>query len=158
MRADDHNNMAFTTYNWIVAGGTIVDGQGSWEISVLTGSQPGNHFDKWVRAENTCGVSSYYGEYGYIGECGGGEFMVIPNPADSYVDIAVDRETIQARESTLDGESNLRIFDKMGIMNFTTQVQEFPYRINTGNLAEGIYLIQIVNNGKSYSLTLLIEH
>ena len=67
-----------TSYNWIVSGGTIISGQGEKEITALAGSNPGTHFDKWVRAENTCRVSDYYGEYGYIEDCGGGEFIVIP--------------------------------------------------------------------------------
>ncbi len=110
LTVSDHNNYSYTSYNWIVSGDTIISGQGEKEITVLVGSNPGTHFNKWVRAENTYGVGDYYGEYGYIEDCGGGEF------------------------------------------------KEFPFRINTSNLPDGLYIINIIYEGKIFSMQVMIEH
>jgi hypothetical protein len=158
MTASTHMNLSYTTFNWIVSGGTITQGQGTKEITVLAGSTPGNHFDKWVRTENACGVSSYYSDYGYIIDCGGGEFVADPNPADGYMDVDVDMDRILDQEISLEDVSVLRMFDKMGIIVYTAQTSEFPYRINTGNLAEGFYVIQMVNGMRSWAIQVIIEH
>jgi hypothetical protein len=125
---------------------------------VLAGSNPGNHFDKWVRAENACGVSSYYGKYGYIIDCGGGEFLVYPNPADEYFEININPEKTLANKINIIGESTIRMFDKMGMIVYTGQIKEFPYQIITKNLIAGIYVIQIINGEKSYSVKVIVEH
>jgi hypothetical protein len=154
----DHNNYNYTSYYWIVAGGTIISGQGEKEICVLSGSNPGTHFDKWVRAENVCGVSNYYSKYGYIDDCGGGEFLAIPNPADDYIDIIINEEQIAYENLSLANEYIMSMIDKMGILKYTAEIREFPYRISTKGLPNGLYIINLLGDGKIFSLQVIIEH
>lgn len=67
-------------------------------------------------------------------------------------------ERILAQEISLGDVSVLRMFDKMGIIVYTAQIREFPYRIATDNLAEGLYMIQIINGERSFTVQVIIEH
>ena len=47
---------------------------------------------------------------------------------------------------------------KAGIVKYTDRVYEFPHRVNTSNLSNGVYIIRVVYDGKTYSSRLLIDN
>jgi len=104
---------------------------------------------------NQCGSGIIPLAHGY-GPCGG--LMASPNPADNYVDINIDPERIDPTKLASNVEYVLYIYDNMGVAKNTTQFKDFPYRINTGSLQEGVYFIQIQFNDEKYSLPITIKH
>jgi hypothetical protein len=50
------------------------------------------------------------------------------------------------------------MFDKMGTIVYTAQIREFPYRIATDDLTEGLYMVQIINGERSFSVQVIIAH
>jgi hypothetical protein len=129
-------------------------------ISINTNSQPGGQI--MVDATTCCtGCGSKRILIDYVGQywdCGGGYFMASPNPADSYIDIDVDKEKKTADGVSVANEYALTIIDKMGMVKYTDEFKEFPYRINTGELPEGLYIINLLYEGKISSIKVVIEH
>ena len=88
--------------------------------------------------------------------------MASPNPGSEYVDIDFVPEAteLRATSSTLDLE--VKLVDKMGTVVCTENVFSFPYRINTGKLKGGNYVVMIRDKkakSKTYeSFQILIEH
>lgn len=46
----------------------------------------------------------------------------------------------------------------MGMIKFNDRFYEFPYRLNTGGLQNGIYVISIVYKDKTYSSRVVIDN
>lgn len=107
-----------------------------------------------VVGNNECG-SSVPVQCGY-GPCGG--FMAAPNPADNYIDIIINEEFISAESLNPGSEYILTMVDKMGEVKYTAEVREFPYRINTSYLEEGLYIINLIYDSEIISMQVIIEH
>jgi hypothetical protein len=128
------------------------------KIWLRTPSNP-NYGTVRVSIKNDCGWSDYSGITVYPGYCGGGGyFTASPNPANDYLDIAADEETIAADSISLEAECVLIMIDNMGIIKYLIELQEFPFRINTSNFPEGLYIINLLYEGKISSIRILIEH
>ena len=129
-------------------------------ISINTNSQPGGQI--MVDATTCCtGCGSvrilidYVGQYG---DCGSRYYMAFPNPADDYLDIDINEEKMTADGISIGNEYAVTIVDKMGVMKYTDEFKEFPYRINTRNLPEGLYIINLLYEGKISSIKVVVEH
>jgi hypothetical protein len=67
---------------------------------------------------------------------------VYPNPAQDQVNVVLDYE----------GLTSVRIYDMNGKVVFSTEVEQSNILpINIENLQQGIYFLQVINNGNSYS-------
>jgi len=97
----------------------------------------------------------YVGQYW---DCGGGYFMAFPNPADSYVDIDIDEEKMAADGISIVNEYVLTMVDKMGTVKYTDEFKEFPYKIDTKDMPEGIYIITLTYDKKISTIKVVIEH
>ncbi len=84
--------------------------------------------------------------------------MASPNPADNYIDIDIDKEKMTTEGLSVGKEHVLTMVDKMGMVKYTAEFKEFPYRINTSNLPDGLYIINLIYEGKAFSITIIIEH
>ncbi len=84
--------------------------------------------------------------------------MASPNPGDSYIEIDVDKEEAKLKQISFEGDILLKLFDKMGTVKLTTEFKNFPYRIDTGNLPEGLYVVLIMNGKNINSLELIVKH
>ncbi len=84
--------------------------------------------------------------------------MINPNPADTYLVIDIYEEEMNVSELNPEDNYVLRMFDKTGMIRYTDQIKEFPYRINTSNLSEGLYIIQLIYEGENFSIQVVIEH
>ena len=55
--------------------------------------------------------------------------MALPHPADNYIDIEIDKESLSAAMESIKGESVLKMFYKMGTQKNSAQFKE--YRIES---------------------------
>ena len=155
-------NCVTSDYDWTYPAAWSLNYQYNNMISIYTNSTPGGQIR--VTAETCCTVCDdvqilvdYVDEYWDCGR-GGGYLIAVPNPADSYIDIKIDEELLSAANEEIKGVSVLMMYDKMGTVKHTAEFREYPYRINTFNLTEGLYIIQIINNGRAQSLEVVVEH
>ncbi|MBP7730505.1 MAG: T9SS type A sorting domain-containing protein [Bacteroidales bacterium] len=49
-------------------------------------------------------------------------------------------------------------YDKTGVVKYKTEFKGFPLRVNIDNLPEGLYFINILYNGKTYTMRVVIKH
>ncbi len=91
-------------------------------------------------------------------DCGGGYYMASPNPADSYIEIDIDKEKMTAEGLSVENKHFLTMVDKMGMVKYTAEFKEFPYRIYTSNLPNGLYIINLINEDRKFSIRVMIEH
>ena len=89
---------------------------------------------------------------GLVGDCSTEEFELYPNPSNgSFI---LDMEA-----NNLDVE--LTVFDLKGTLirtlNFTNVGDRLSERIILNNISRGLYILQVINGGNSYSRKILIE-
>jgi bacillolysin len=156
------NNSSCSTsnYSWTIPGAWTKYYQYNNMISINTNSQPSGQI--MVDATTCCAncgslriLIDYMGEYW---DCGGGYYMASPNPADSYIDIDINEEKIITEGLSLGNEHVLTMVDKMGMVKYKAEIREFPYRINTSNLPNGLYIINLINKNRKFSIRVMIEH
>jgi len=97
-----------------------------------------------------------YTQYFDEDDCGD-YFRAFPNPTDNYVDIDVIKEKFAAENISLNDECIIKMFDKTGLVKYKDEFKGFPYRIDTSNLPNGLYFINILYNGKMSSIRLVVE-
>jgi len=85
-------------------------------------------------------------------------FRAFPNPTDHYVEIDVKKEKFAAENISLNAECILTMLDKTGLVKYKDEFKGFPYRIDTSNLPEGLYFVNLLYNGKMSSIRLVVEH
>jgi Zn-dependent metalloprotease len=156
------NNSSCSTSNyvWTIPSTWIKYYQYNNMISINTNSQPGGQI--MVDATTCCTNCSskrilidYVGQYW---DCGGGYYMASPNPADSYIDIDIDKGKMTAEGLNVGNEHVLTMIDKMGMVKYKVEIREFPYRMNTSNLPNGLYVINLINENREFSIRVMIEH
>ncbi len=144
--------------DWLVGGGTIIEGNGSETITVLTGSAaPGMplNFDVSVRIGRDGIWGPWLWRTGYVVEGIGPAYIVFPNPARDEITIAVQERTLSESPEKLMELSinNVRILDKMGkpvvLRNFSGS--ETSVKLNISFLPEGVYIIRI-NDRESHTI------
>ncbi|MFO7881989.1 MAG: T9SS type A sorting domain-containing protein [Kosmotogaceae bacterium] len=158
---DNNSSCQTSNYSWTIPSGWTKYYQYQNMISINTNSSPGGNVI--VNGQTCCTgcgsnvniLSDYLGTY-Y--NCGGGYFMASPNPGDSYIEIDVDKEEAKLKQISFEGDILLKLFDKMGTVKLTTEFKNFPYRIDTGNLPEGLYVVLIMNGKNINSLELIVKH
>jgi len=84
--------------------------------------------------------------------------MAFPNPANDYIEIDINREKMAEENISTDSKCTLTIYDKTGLVKNKTEFRGFPFRIETGNLPEGVYFINLLYGGKTYSMRVIIKH
>jgi hypothetical protein len=160
------NNQGLSQYNWIVGGGTILEGQGTETITVKTAKVTGSqrkYFDVSVRVANECNSwSGYLWRTGYVTSgVGPALFTVYPNPATTKVSVSVsDVDLLSATETSnniliksikvMDSNGNSRKIkrDEKGSKSVT---------VNVSDLEQGIYFMLISDGVTEESHKLLIE-
>ena len=153
-----------TQFDWIVEGGSILYGQGTNSITVLT-SKPigqGISFNVSVRAGNNCGWSAYLQRGGYIPPVSGNQmFSVYPNPANSEIYITVSDTKSDFSNSNNDdiAVTKVMITDANGNLKY---LQDFvqsqkTVKINVSGIQRGAYIITISNDSIKESHSLVIE-
>ena len=97
-------------------------------------------------------LSPYFG----AAECGQ-YFLAYPNPAN-YVDIDIDKAKLNNENIVINGECLLSVIDRSGTVKTKAEFKGFPYRVDTANLPNGLYYINIVYEGKISTIRVIIKH
>ncbi|HNS30664.1 MAG TPA: T9SS type A sorting domain-containing protein [Tenuifilaceae bacterium] len=152
------NIQGVTQYDWIVFGGTILSGQGTNSILVLTGigsDESPLFFDVNVRAGNPCGFSSWFWRTGYVvGGVGpirqGQSLTVSPNPASGNFTVS-EVEPANNNMSWI-----LCLMSQQGavMVNVTTTL---PKTINVQGLQPGVYLLHARQGEYVEQLRVVVE-
>lgn len=127
-------------------------------VSINTNDYPYGLLD--VKANHCCEDVTPVKVYTlYFAEADCGEyFMAYPNPSTEFVDIDVVKDKISSEELVSDIKTYLSIIDKSGTVRSSTSFKGFPYRINTSDLPDGIYFMNIQFKDKISSIRLVIKH
>lgn len=156
----NNSNCSTSNYVWTIPSAWTKYYQYNNMISINTNSQPSGQI--MVDATTCCAdcesvriLIDYVGQYW---DCGGGYYMASPNPADNYIDIDINEEKMITEGLSLGNEHVLTMADKMGMVKYKAEIQEFPYRINTSNLPNGLYIINLINKDRKFSIRVMIEH
>jgi len=145
------NNPLFNTYT--LPFDSLVDIGGPWAPCVLYNPNTNNYM-MWFEAHG--GNANYSFSLATapkintnIAEHNRIDFIVFPNPM---------RFSTTIRSEELLKNSTLQIFNSIGqTVLFRERVNGKEIEINRGNLNSGIYLLQVINNGKNLTTKLLIE-
>ncbi len=149
-------NQGTSLYEWSVGGGTIEEGQGTNQITVLTSiaRDIDIYFDVNVRVGNVCGWSPWLWRTGYVDSGVGPAYIVSPNPANSNITVSKD-ENYKSNQTITQPEpiKSIRLFDKMGlpvmIQNYSGK--DNSVTVNVSSLSKGIYIIKI-NEKESHTI------
>lgn len=145
-------NQGTNLYEWAVGGGTIEEGQGTNQITVLTcnAGDLDKYFDVSVRVGNACGWSPWLRRTGYVNGGVGPAYIVSPNPANSNITIS---KIENSKSNQTEPIRSIRIFDKMGlpIMVQNYSGKDYNVTINVSSLSKGVYLIKI-NEKESHTI------
>jgi len=126
-------------------------------LSINTNDYPYGLLD--VKANHCCADNPVKVYSLYFAEADCGEyFMAYPNPSSEFVDIDVVKEKISSEDLVSDIKTYLSIVDKSGTARFSTTFKGFPYRVNTSDLPDGIYFMNIQFKDKRSSIRLVIKH
>ncbi len=120
-------------------------------------SRVGN-YQVQVEAENQCGVSQYSSTiYVSAVDCGGGFSLlsISPNPANDYVEAEIQDDNFEPGNNN---KIHVKLFNNRSVPVYTGNSHQKTFRINTGNLPHGLYLLQVIYKGEKYSKQVLIEH
>ena len=155
------SNCSTWDYDWVLPYGWSEYWRYGNMISVNTNDYPYGMLEVWGKtcceSQSQSGIklkTQYFYDYYECGEY----FMAFPNPANSYVDIDINREKMAEENIRTDEKCMLTLYDKTGLVKYKTEFRGFPFRIETVNLLEGVYLINLLYDGKIYSMRVVIEH
>jgi hypothetical protein len=144
-----------TNYKWIVNNNVVSSGK-AYNIPVFTSSvlQDGDRVCLWVKIDSTCAsvdtaikcVNLHVTAVHITGVESNKEFTIYPNPNSGkfYID-ALDKETLEIRNT-------------LGQVIYTHIIKEGKNEINTGNLAEGAYILSLRSGLEVRTSSLIIRH
>ena len=145
-------NVEGSTYTWMVTGGAITEGQGTYMITVdWDGEGNGSII---VTEETTEGCSGDSEEFTVlIDDCTGVDenalnntFSIHPNPANDFVNIVSGTNM-----------SSISVFSMTGELLESVNLKDKNYRLSTSYYKKGIYLVRIISENKSQTKRLIIE-
>ena len=146
---DDYTNY----WEWACFVGTIAM-QGKQLIDVtyepFTGDGP-----LMVRKKNSCGFSPYLTYTVHVIESNPRELYIFPNPANDQFEVEIMDDNFEPGGNN---NINIKLFNNRSMPVYTGNSHQKTFRINTGNLPHGLYLLQIIYKGEKYSKQVLIEH
>ena len=158
-------NQGVDDYNWVVGGGTILEGQGTNTITVKTAKVTGKmkkYFDVSVRVHNSCGWGPYLWRTGYVTSgIGPAQFVLYPNPANSEVTVSVSDDASLISKSGTE-EVVIKTLDIVDFYGNRLKVKKYGMgqksaSVDVSGFQKGIYFI-IVNSGLTEEKhTLVVE-
>ena len=118
-----------------------------------------------VRAENACGqYSDWKNKSIYIDDCMGKMmenppiFWIIPNPADSQVEIVIDQEKLKDSGYSDGTEYRILIIDIKGVIVYDTKTIDTNNKIDISRFPNGNYTVQLIIDEDVFSQILIVEH
>lgn len=164
---DFSNNPSITTYDWSIQGATILSGQGTSSVFVKVPSHSGTRYLTFaVRAQNSCGYSSYYTIYGTsnpnYGGCGGGGdgplVVLYPNPNEGEFNIRFsDVGQIEEYFNTTGSALRVTVSRMTGEVIYRGVINKKGLKVDLKNPSKGIYNVLVEGVDFNETATLLIN-
>lgn len=139
-----------SSYTWMIAGGTITAGEGTYMVSVTWG-EPGEG-TLYVEEETSAGCMGTSETFVVtIDDCTGidefinnSEVRIFPNPAASLLNVQTS--------NTVNGQFDLLVLNQLGQIvaqqNYTANNEKFSAQLEISSLSEGLYILQIKKGGE----------
>ncbi len=170
-----HSNTEYTFSSlngtdWYVSGGTILDGQGTTTVDVLTATRtinPPANFSIQVRENDACGISGYLILDGYIAPGGGGQRVALaPNPASGTVTltgIPTGASSLSEKGITTKDLPTIRlikVYDVTGKLrkSVVNQTGSLPFHLDVSDLNNGIYFVEMLIGRDTERQKLVVQH
>lgn len=115
----------------------------------------GNYFYS-LRLVNCSSNQLFQGTITFFREAGF-EISLFPNPADTYVQIAVAGTEEEKEETTLPAPLEIKAISSEGEMVFTHQLTTLPARLDLKNLPQGTYSLRIESSNFVFQKRLYIR-
>jgi uncharacterized ubiquitin-like protein YukD len=138
------------TYYWNVTYGLTIIGSRIGTKALIQADEEGMAAI-YCNVTNSCGTG--YGSLMVIVDCYG--FKISPNPADDYIEISLDENKIDLNNIN---EYEIRIYNNQQILVNQTKTTKPSIILNTINFPDGLYIVNLMYEGKTYSVQLVIEH
>jgi len=132
-----------------------------WEynntISINTNDYPYGMVD--IYAETCCSGKRVivYTLYFAEGDCEG-DFLIYPNPSVNIAYIDINKSKINVDEISPDQEFTISVIDRSGTTKYSSRFKGLPYEMDTSNLPEGIYFINLSYGDKKSTVRLSVKH
>jgi hypothetical protein len=152
-------NCTTSDFDWDLPYGWTEYWSSNNSVAINTNNYPDGQLDIYAKT-SCCSPQSrvkVFTQYFDQAECGE-FFMAFPNPSEQYVDIDIIEKKLTDEEINTNTECSLTLFDKSGIIKYKTKFKGFPHRMNTQNLPNGIYFINLDMEGKNSTIQLVVEH
>ncbi|WP_164675101.1 T9SS type A sorting domain-containing protein [Anditalea andensis] len=137
----------YLSYNWVVLGGTVISGQGSSQVTVLTDNNPfqgQNLLSVRLNVTSTCmdGTSEVIA---YVNNCGGNPIdpLIYPNPASDELTIEMSELEKHARNEEEDFSVEIKISNFWGQVMHSQTTFQSKLKLNVQQLKSGLYYIHI---------------
>lgn len=156
--------------DWHVSGGTILDGQGTTTVDVLTATRtinPPANFSIQTREDDACGISGYLILDGYILPGGGGQVVVLaPNPASGTVRLTglpagtgtLSEKAITATD--LPTVQLINVYDVTGKLrkSVVNPSGALPFQLDVSDLNNGVYFVEMLVGKDIERQKLVVQH
>jgi hypothetical protein len=153
------SNCSVNNFNWEL--GLPYGWTKYWEdnstVSINTNEYPYGQYDIYAK---TCCFDTpvkVFTQYFYEAECGG-DFMAFPNPSNNFVDIVLMKNRESVEEVMTKDNCILSVIDKSGMVKLKTIINSFPYKMDTSNLPDGLYFVNLIYENRKSTLRLAIKH
>lgn len=152
-------NCTTSDFDWDLPYGWTEYWSSNNSVAINTNNYPDGQLDIYAKT-SCCSPQTrvkVFTQYFDQAECGE-FFMAFPNPSEQYVDIDIIEEKLTDEEINTNTECSLTLFDKSGIIKYKAKFKGFPHRMNTQNLQNGNYFINLTLEGKNSTIQLVVEH
>ena len=149
------------SYNWTVAGATIISGQGTSDIWIQTASGvPVCPVDLTIQltTSNSCGNSQTYMK-SFPFDCSGGPnpLSVSPNPVSQTLNVEVNDTTSAAISQTANGAFIVQLFNPYNKLVYKRRETEKHFSINVSGYRLGVYYLRVIKGNHVYSKKIIIS-
>jgi hypothetical protein len=138
------------TYYWNVTYGLTIIGSPYGYKAQIRADEEGNAAI-YCNVTNACGTN--YGSLMVYVSCYG--FKISPNPADEYVEISLDDNKIDLNNIN---EYEIKIYNDQQILVYQIKTTQPSININTIKFQDGLYIVNLIYEGKMSSMKFVIEH
>jgi uncharacterized delta-60 repeat protein len=150
-------NNAGSTFNWVVTGGTITEGQGTYMITVAWDGEGSGTISVEEESINGCtGISDDF--LVTIDDCTGifdneskSEITLYPNPANDYLTVSLASEV---------NSGEISVYNSTGQLILKTKFQDSKQEllINTSAFKKGVYLLKVQSGSAVLSTKMFIKN
>jgi hypothetical protein len=158
------NSCTTWDFSWVLPYGWTEHYRSSNYVSINTNDNPDGYLEIWAKTSCCSQYSRVEVLNPFFGaaECGG-YFMAYPNPSNNSVEINIIQSKVFGEEISTaalitEAECQLTIVDKSGMTKYKVEFKGIPYKVDTSNLQDGPYFINLMCNNKKSTIRIVIKH